>query len=295
MPSELNIAGGKTAFAAIPVYDVSLSLNKGIIYASLNSLKHHTLTLDSMTGHELLVEFANIYNSECLIEFLSKWGFPDSTGDFLKDRKQPVNQLMDAIKSLQWVLQLIDDLTLLRGTEVSRETLRRIGQYLHSSPSPLEESNSIYITLRPTELDNPAWTGVKDINGCTIEPKSPSIPSYLLEKHKTVALEGIYRYYVSNIITRLVEDIQIELNIQLQAQFIAKTPYQAMSLALFEMASGVSAVKRCKNPHCPQPFFLHKGSGKRKPRSDRYYCDRPGCQKWCHENGYGVRKAKMQA
>lgn len=117
-------------------------------------------------------------------------------------------------------------------------------------------------------------------------------------KWKTFPEAQARRIAVSNIsehINILVSPIKMILTDAGTPRFSVRNHTDAMALFLYNQLSGAQGIKICRNPNCPTKFFLPKRKSNRKPRSDRKYCGRPGCQRYCYDHpeiGLGPLRTK---
>lgn len=98
--------------------------------------------------------------------------------------------------------------------------------------------------------------------------------------------------YVAHHINQQLQGVHPAVYFNGKIYFAVTQPIEAMYLELYHRFTGSSGIGICKNPNCPKRFFVIKRKGSRKPRSDRKYCGRPGCQKWCRVNLGRVRPSK---
>jgi len=98
------------------------------------------------------------------------------------------------------------------------------------------------------------------------------------------------RHYVAALITNKLKNVQLKVQHMGEVTLHVSEPIEGIMQVLLNEFSGTSNIRICANKHCPTKFFFPEQKSKRKPRSDRHFCSRAGCQKWCHSNGLGPRK-----
>ena len=104
--------------------------------------------------------------------------------------------------------------------------------------------------------------------------------------------EDCVRNYLSFQINKLMESVSPAVTKDGRPYVTVHTHFQAMCLFLFNEFTGASGVGICRNPACPDKFYVVKVTGKRKPRSDREYCYRLSCQRSGYDQLGSVRPAK---
>jgi hypothetical protein len=238
---------------------------------------------------ELLHDFANVHDTKTLIEYLERRDIPDFGWRFKE--VFPVVRFLAAAASIYWLILMLDEVSNNKVTPRLRNWFR-LG----------DDEEGPAFTFGPTEAERSAqlkhWQGTTKIDGEELDNFMVRI-SPTEDVHSDRFIMVCARSYIAVRINELVKGISPEVTVFAKAkdfkgEFGVHTPYEAICLALYEKACGGSAVRTCENPHCPNPVYIAKRNSDRKPRSDRHYCYRPGCRKWCYENLGRVRSARTR-
>lgn len=233
---------------------------------------------------ELLVEFASVYSPESVLKYLKVHGIPDFS--WAEEHEHglvlSVRRFLQASSTVAWLFWVTDEF--LSGS------FDRLRQRLVSH----RDGSDLVFSLRPTADDletfAPNFAGILRIDGQEFPSAAfPFEESKLGTLGNIEAVRTVTALYLSVHIGQLVQELSPRLSFKrgeniFKPAFNVSTPYQAICYALYERACGDQSIKRCRNPHCPSPYFVVESSGSRKGRSDRVYCGRPGCQKYGHKN-----------
>ena len=241
---------------------------------------------------ELLMDFIEVCDQDSLLEYLARRDIPDLrwSEEYEGQSLYRTELFFASAASLYWLLLLLDEVQ--KGSVSSRlRNWTKVKQY----------DERLSITFAPTDQDLNSkylrhWHGNITLIGRNFGNRETFVSNRCDPQSESLILDCA-KGYLAGHINELVTDMSPRLAVwsrsnELVSQIGVRTTYEAVCFALYEKACGSSTVRTCRNPHCPNPIYIAKSkSGNRKPRSDRHYCSRAGCQSWGYENLGRVRAA----
>ena len=243
---------------------------------------------------DLLLDFMAVQDADDLLLYLRKRGIPDFDWSTPVDDKFyfSVERFLAASATLNWLFIFIE--------AVQNESYEQLKNWLNTE----RKGSSINAGFNPTALDKQGllkhWKGIQMLTNEDCEQRiNLIVQASIWDENPRLITMDCAKMYLTIWLNKLVENIRLKISsCQKKSIFTptmnCSTPYQAICLALYEKATGSSAIGHCNNPHCPRPFYVVSGNTKR--RKDRGYCDRPGCQKYCYnhpELGFGRSKKRQ--
>jgi hypothetical protein len=241
---------------------------------------------------ELLLDFCNITGADSLMNYMEQHDVPDLRWNHLLadgELKFSTAHIFQAAACMHWLLKMQDELA-------NHDTSELVNQWAQIS------DNGTQITFIPTATERTGalrhWNGIVTL----FEAAQSTNPVYP-DRSGRLKKENLRDYamlYLKNCVEKIVKSLRPTLiynrrSRTLQPHFGVRTKYEATCLALYHRVSGASTILACRNPYCPRPLYPASTPSGRKPRSDKRYCPRPGCQRWCYDNLGPVRQKRSPA
>ncbi|MBX9877613.1 MAG: hypothetical protein K2Y22_04070 [Candidatus Obscuribacterales bacterium] len=259
----------------------------------------------------MLETFVNATDATKLLRYLRRFGLPDRkriqenqvlSKDLVTEATEilvTANGLLSIAARLRWHLTLMEAVRQADHDYLKLCVQANDSEFPEEHPlyKPHRKSKLLSMSPSPTASAYTDWEdGLLSSDESEkeferhIEPKEWQ--GQLRQRNKRLEFT---RRYIAHHINHHLSNVHPTVDFKGKTFFDLKQPIEAMYLELFNQFTGATGIIICKNPNCPKPLFAAKPKqkSKRKPRSDRRFCDRAGCQKWYHDNIGRVRSAKQ--
>ena len=296
------------ASATFEKHSFSLIRNDFLLEESVTmvSIKPRLKKIDLAKAQDqilILERFLNVKDSQALVKYANCYGLPHKNEQAIIHQMDTnlvrpglemqiiwePNYFLNLAATLRWLGLLICTVQEMNHSSLDEWTKR----------SDAVTQTSLFAEFQPPEIrlafriskgcsEYSDWTRAQNILDrhvyCIPKENWRSPP---LQRKARLAFAKAYLAYQLN---RFVSQVHPAVTNDGEPTYKISTPFEAMCMNLLNQFSGAAGISICRNPNCPTRFYLAR-KNKRKQRSDRQYCGRPGCQKWGVENLGRVRKS----
>lgn len=272
------------------------------LFRSSDTLGNYNLA-DSKISRELLRGFVKVRDAESALGWCSKYGLPFGHGDVL------IQDMLKLAGSVRWLLELhklavVDYLPfkirelylqIFSEKEIFEEFPDSSAfEFPHTASALSTDPNRIFVLMRGDRR----LRGWNPCNVYTVYFNNAAIDLVELEdlwedydrRDIEVSADVFVILATLNYIAKAMNHHLMSINPKLEEMggtlipsLCARTPWQAITLAMYEEMSSAKNVGSCANPNC-QRIFL-------RTRLDNIYCSRPGCRKWASRNRKRIGQA----
>ena len=246
--------------------------------------------LTSREKVSMLVErMLAVRDATSLLGYVKEFGSPDFR--LHTDRKgnrspAPVEHYLQRAATLRWLSKLIN-----AQSEQDRETIDTFVNARYVRNGSLEAGGvrfNIDHTVILKLICPQAHSLYSDYQRCSIflggNDRDYVVSKSEWDRKRFQCQLRFIREMIAFHINSLTADVRSIINpIGLYEELTLDEQFDAMIWFLRNQFLGGSGVLVCRNPNCPQGFYVPK-PGKRATRSDRKYCGRAGCQRYCYDH-----------